>query len=155
DLPVIRKLYPGWTTAAQITDTLILARLIFGDMRDRDFEVRNGQIKRGLEPTLPGNLIGAQKLEAWGYRLKQMKGEYTEWCKANGIDDPWARWRPEMQRYCEQDVVVTEALYLMLATKGLEDEWALAANIEMRFASLIQLQEAHGFRFDGKAAKLL
>lgn len=154
DLPVIRKLYPKWKHSALIIDTLISARLMFGDMRDRDFGVRERQIRKGLAPSLPGNLIGTHRLEAWGYRLGQMKGDYSVIMKERG-EDPWAKWNPLMQEYCEQDVRVTKALYEMLVSRGLREAWWKAADIEMRFASLIQLQERHGFRFDVKAAEKL
>lgn len=154
DIPVIRKLYPRWDSDARLVDTLVLARLIFGDMLDRDMRVREARIKRGLEPPLAGNLLGSHKLEAWGFRLGQMKGDYSEIMKARG-EDPWAKWNPMMQEYCEQDVRVTAALLKTLEDKGLSGAWAKAADIELRFAVLVQLQERHGFAFDvDGAAKL-
>jgi hypothetical protein len=71
DIPVIQKLYPWFTVPlANIVDTLVLSRLFFSDMFNRD----GGYIKAGK---LPGKLIGSHKLEAWGYRLGLQKGEYS------------------------------------------------------------------------------
>ena len=38
--------------------------------------------------------------------LKVMKGDYGKM-----IGNAWSRWSEDMQRYCEQDVEVLEALY--------------------------------------------
>jgi len=185
DNPVIRKLYPELgPLTAKITDTLILARLLFGDMKERDFAVRNRQIDRGQPATLPGQLIGTHKLEAWGYRLGAMKGDYSptvkEWGKVYANDgsllnvpeefhcladvtskgqptlNPWKCWNVPMQDYCVQDVAVTRDLHQMLTrTFDLEGEWAKAADIEHRFAILMQMQGTHGFRFNEEAAEKL
>jgi hypothetical protein len=109
-----------------------------------------------MEPSLPGNLIGRHSLESWGYRLGEMKGDYTKWCKEQGIEDPWARWRPEMHSYCEQDGRVTFKLFHMLLKRfDIYGEWARAIDIETRFQALIGLQERHGFRFDVQGAEKL
>lgn len=71
DIPVIQKLYPGFTIPLEnVVDTLVLSRLFFSDMFNRD----GGFIKAGK---LPSKLVGSHKLEAWGYRLGLQKGEYS------------------------------------------------------------------------------
>lgn len=154
DIPVIEKLYPHlWKNfSGKVTDTLIMTRLFFPNIKDKDFRVRENQLKRGQEPSLPGQRIGSHALEAWGYRLGEMKGDYSQIMKEKGLD-PWANWNHDMQVYCEQDVTVTAKLYQMMATRhDIENEWAQALDIEHRFQQAIHAQELHGFRFDEEAA---
>lgn len=138
DVPVLKHLVPGWDTKATIRDTLVLSKMLWptDKLKDLDFpRWRGGK--------LPGNLIGAHKLEAWGYRLGQMKGEYSatvkEWSKKltsgeiTEADvpsdlrvllttndrgqlclDPWLAWNKPMQDYCEQDVRVTVELFKLI-----------------------------------------
>lgn len=155
DIPVLRKLYPHVTLTDNVEDTMILTRFLFGDIKDRDFAERDKDIKAGRAPRLPGNLIGTHKLEAWGYRMGDLKDDYTEKCKLLGIENPWARWNHHMQSYCEQDVRVTTKLWeLCKGTKAYPESTA-ALETEHEFAKLIFLQQQHGFRFDVEAAEYL
>lgn len=136
DTPVIKHLCPGYEPPFQ-RDTLVLAKMIWptDKLKDLDFP-------RWRKGTLPGNLIGAQALEAWGYRMGQMKGEYSKTVKdlskeyashgdlslipeefhvlATTDDkgkpklDPWLAWNKPMQDYCEQDVRVTVKLFKLI-----------------------------------------
>lgn len=155
DIPVLRKLYPDLPLTDNVEDTMILTRFLFGDIKDRDFTERERDIKADRAPKLPGNLIGTHKLEAWGYRLGQMKGDYTDQCKLLGIGDPWSAWNPRMQEYCEQDVRVTKALWDVCVGIKAYGESASALWTEHEFAKLIYLQQQHGFRFDVEAAERL
>ena len=136
DIPVIRHLYPGWTTQAILRDTLVLCKMIWPmeALKQLDFP-------RWRKGTIPGQLIGAQKLEAWGYRLGLQKGEYVATVLEHGkklAEDPdytvpeeflplvteevelygrtktrlqpWKAWCRPMQDYCEVDVDVTGKL---------------------------------------------
>lgn len=154
DVPVLQKLFRDIKLTDNLEDTLILSRFLFGDIKAEDFRVREREIAKGKPTTLPGNMIGNHKLEAWGYRLGEMKGEYTEQCKHLGID-PWVSWNVHMQRYCEQDVRVTAKLHKMLTSRPAYAESAKALWIEHEFAKLIHKQEQHGFRFDVEAAEKL
>ncbi|MCC5780551.1 hypothetical protein H7H48_15930 [Nitratireductor sp. B36] len=137
DLPVLQHLYPWFQPRAQKRDTLIMAKMIWpvDKLKELDFP-------RWRKGTLPGQLIGAQKLEAWGYRMGRMKGEYSsdvkalskeyqehgdlekvpEWARVlASIDakgkpclDPWKSWNLPMQEYCEQDVEVTHELWNLI-----------------------------------------
>ena len=140
DIPVIQKLYPSWSTSATIVDTLVLARMIYSNIKGSDF----GRFSRG---ELPGNLIGTHKLEAYGYRLGLMKGEYGK-----GEGDVWAEWNQEMSDYCEQDVRVTKALYDKILTAGFSKE---AADLEREVAAIILRQENVGILFNEKKAQVL
>lgn len=155
DLPAIRKLIPDWWAEGKITDTLILTRLFFAEIKDKDFAIRKAQLDRGLDPTLPGNLIGLHSLKAWGYRLGFHKDTFGETAD-------WSVWTPEMQAYCVKDVEVNKKLFDMIVERygsaegpSFWKEWDQAVDIEMRFAHLICLQERHGFRFDVETAEKL
>ena len=73
DIPTLEKLFPDVIFdrkyRGQIIDTLVLARLIYSNIKDKDF----GLMKAGK---IPGDLVGSHKLEAWGYRLGVFKGTY-------------------------------------------------------------------------------
>ena len=96
DIPVIKKLYP-WFEIEQpkVLDTLVCTRLIWSNVKDHDAKLMK-------EGRLPGKLFGSHKLEAWGYRLGNYKGDFA---------GPWDTCTTEMVEYCQQDVEVTFALY--------------------------------------------
>lgn len=129
DIPVLQKLYPNFKLEGIARDTLMLAKMIWpvDSLKQLDFP-------RWRKGVLPGQLIGAHKLEAWGYRLGLQKGEYSATVKALAKeyadhkdrsqvpeeyhtlfteDDKlfeWAAWCKPMQDYCEVDVEVTHKL---------------------------------------------
>ena len=108
DLPVLRKLYPWFVLGDhRAIDTLIEAKLRWPRDKLRPWDFRDGP-KHKMPPKLYGN----HSLEAFGYRLGVMKGEYKDECAKLGIaeDAIWQSWRPQMQDYCVQDVIVTKAL---------------------------------------------
>ncbi|UIY29168.1 DNA polymerase [Neorhizobium galegae] len=137
DIPVLKHLFPWFAPTGTVRDTLIMAKMIWpvDKLKDLDFP-------RWRAGKLPGNMIGAHRLEAWGYRLGQMKGEYSadvkrlskelqehgdlslipEWAhcllskdaKGNTILDPWIAWNQPMQDYCVQDVEVTHQLWNLI-----------------------------------------
>jgi len=144
DEPAINKVHPTWKSKATRRDTIVLSRLIWPEIKKQDFLL----LKR-LGGIFPKNLIGKHSLEAWGYRIRNRKVDYKDWCKENGIEQPFAIWRPEMQSYCEQDVDVTFDLWHRIAKKNYSEQ---AIEIEHQFAMLIGEQERHGFGFDERAA---
>lgn len=175
DIPAIIKVYPWWFISRQkVTDTLILSRLIWPEIRDNDFALRKQHMPRVrnavriakredpevdefalqkelMNKVLPGYLIGSHGLEAWGYRLGEWKGDYSKEMKSQGLD-PWAHWNTEMQEYCEQDIVVTRKLYALQISK---DYSAFAIQIERDFAWVMAEMERNGFPFDlNKATRL-
>lgn len=133
---VIRHLHPDWTEPFS-RDTLILSKMIWptDKLKDLDWPRWRAAQASGHPEKFPGQLVGAHKLEAWGYRLGEMKGDYSDtvkkWSKVyaesgtlDGIPedfhvlastdakgrlclDPWKAWNKPMQDYCEQDVRVT------------------------------------------------
>lgn len=79
DIPVLKHLYPEWDFKGIARDTLVLAKMIWPMelLKELDFP----RWRRGV---IPGQLIGAQKLEAWGYRLGLQKGEYVTYVLEHG-----------------------------------------------------------------------
>ena len=61
DYEAIKELFPKWDFKGKTYDTLILSRLFFTDILDRDF--------RSRPANMPANLYGRHSLEAWGHRL--------------------------------------------------------------------------------------
>lgn len=137
DLLAIKKLYPNWRMkkGARILDTLILARMLFPDVH-KTKGINNHKLMP-FEKRLHG-------LEIWGKRLGEFKGDYSKEMKAKGLD-PWAQWSVTMQDYCEQDVVVTDKLFLFLMSRK---PTPASMEIESEFAKVIVRQEQRGFAFD-------
>ena len=141
DVPVIEKLL-GIRMTCRILDTMVWARLIYADIKGSDF-------KRGQQGTLPTKLIGSFALEAFGYRLGILKGEF-------GKTADWSKWTQEMSDYCEQDVRVTAALYQALLKNFNNDECSREAiDLEHAVATIVTRQERHGVLFKQKEAETL
>lgn len=140
DLPVIRKLYPTFWTFAKPFDTLLMSKLVYPDVG----EIDDRNIRRGKN--FPKKLRGRYSLKAWGYRLGELKGDYCE------QEDCWSQWSIDMQRYCEQDVMVTKKLFDLLKSKNISEE---AIKLEHQFAQIIFEQEQRGVYFDKEKAVAL
>ena len=136
DIPVIKKLYPRWEFKGQVIDTMVWARLAYPDIKKVDFALH----RQGI---LPGKLIGRHSLEAWGYRLRELKGEYAK------LND-WSKWTPELSMYCEQDVRVTARLVEKLSSRGMTAE---AIKLEHEVQKIIARQIDYGVAFDVPAAE--
>lgn len=113
DIPAIQIVKPGWNTEAKITDTLILSRLIYSDLKREDWDALRDMPKR---------LYGSHSLAAWGHRLRNHKGDYT---------GGWETWNEEMHQYMEQDVRLTAHLYRIFdvdkfSTRAIELEHQVA-----------------------------
>lgn len=118
DVPVIKKLAKVLLNRTihipkeNVLDTLVMSRLIFANIKDTDA----GLLRAGK---LPGARFGSHALEAWGYRLGEMKGEYKDDFKREleeqgeaytpGLE--WLRFNENMMEYNVQDVVVTVRLF--------------------------------------------
>lgn len=139
DFPALQKVYPWFTfDVDKVIDTLVLSRMLYGNLRDQD-------VIKGSRSNLPRKLYGSHSLEAWGYRLGILKGEF-------GKATDWAEWSPDMQRYCERDVEVNLALLKHFEAKG----WSYrAASLEMWFQYIMAKQQQAGFPFDKDKAVAL
>lgn len=141
DIPAIQKLYPSFEPSGKVFDTIVCSRLIWADMKEKDFA------RVISDPSFPKKLIGSHSLKAWGYRVGVLKGDYKESEKAD-----FSKWSQEMEDYCVQDVEVTERLWRLIVSKNYS---AISLELEHRFAMIMQKQQAHGFYFDvPKAQKL-
>ena len=155
DVPAIQKVHPWFAPRGRVLDTLVLSRMFRPDLAGRD----EGLVIRGK---LPKKLRGSHGLEAWGYRLGNWKGDYSDIMKADGLD-PWAAWNNSMQNYCEQDVEVTALLlkHFLRIWKGKDKDGkgvphsARSVWLEMDVATILSRQERWGFAFDVKKAEKL
>ena len=140
DIEAIKELFPKWETKAKLYDTLILSRLFFTDLLDRDF--------RSRPANMPGNLYGRHSLESWGHRLGVHKSEFGK-----QLDGDWSTYSPEMLEYCAQDVTVSVQVAKMFEPKL--EQYADSIETEHRIATIMAWQEREGFPFDVQAAHQL
>jgi DNA polymerase I-like protein with 3'-5' exonuclease and polymerase domains len=138
DIPVLRKLYPHVAYKAQIRDTIIMSRVVWpkDDLRDKDFKLFK-------KDKIPGKMIGAYSLQAFGYRLLEYKGDYS---------GKWETCNQEMVDYCVQDIEVTAKLWDRLAKENWSED---SYELETEVAKIIFRQEQHGFLFDEKKCDAL
>lgn len=135
DIPVIQKLHPWFEVPRdRVFDTLVLSRLIWSDLSDRDNKP---------ESPVEAKLRGSHSLKAWGQRLKLAKGDY---------DGGWEAFNEEMLEYNVRDVDVTERLWTHIEKKAYSPT---AIELEHAVAWLVSRQERHGFVFDDSGATKL
>ena len=132
DLPALKKVY-DFNYKGKIRDTLVLTRLIWSDIKERDFQTKD----------FPTKLIGRHSLQAWGVRLGNTKGDYT---------GSWEQFNDEMLSYCIQDVHVTDSLWKKICEKNYSEE---SIELEHRLAEIIYQQECNGFKFNTTKAQRL
>lgn len=137
DMPALEKQF-GWTFPnVKMWDTLILSRLHYADIgRQMDWP----KINRG--GTMPRKLANRHSLEAWGHRLKENKGDFSD----------YETLTQEMIDYCIQDTKVTRLLYQLFERTNLpRSTWEL----EHEFARNIQAMCDRGVAFDEAKAEAL
>lgn len=138
DLPVIQHIHPSFTYKARVLDTMVWGRLAWPEIKNTDF----GLHKKGV---LPGKLIGSHSLEAYGYRMGDLKGDFKK-------TTDWKEWSPAMSDYCEGDVRITAKLYDKLLAKQIDQR---AIELEHEVAKIITRQMHHGLAFDVQKAEAL
>jgi DNA polymerase-1 len=171
DIHAIRKVYPTWKPKGIVRDSMLTASIIW-PKNPTLFDIDRKLVKKGK---LAGNLMGSHSLMAWGQRVGEWKGEYTDSRKAQLkalnpkhtkeelFHFTWGEWNQEMHDYCEQDVRATAKLWrrilaelqdwqaTMPKTKTLE-----CIDLEHEVAWIVARQELNGVGFDREAAvKLL
>lgn len=149
DIPAIQVLYPWFKPKGKVTDTRVLSKLIYPDLRERDFAYA------AKHPEFPKQLIGQHSLEAWGHRLGDYKDDFSKRMEALGLD-PWGTLPPEYEKeredYCEQDVRVNVKQYRKFVGKGFSES---SIELEHAVRAILNRQEAFGFMFDEEAAAKL
>lgn len=137
DFAVLEKLYSYVVPFHKKLDTLVLARLIFPDVRSDDGEkTAAGLLKMGEH-------FGRHTLRAWGLRLGIQKGDF---------EGPWDKWTQAMQDYCVQDVDTSLALWRHLNPDAFSQAAIL---LEHRTAVVCRQITRAGWPFDLQKAGLL
>lgn len=134
DVPVIKKLHSKFK-APKLTDTLSMARLMFPNIKDKDFLQK--------PKDMPTKMYGRQGLAAWGFRLGEYKDNY---------DLGFEEFNDEMLSYCEQDVQVNVKLYKLCLNTNTDER---AINLEHEINMVTSQMENTGFHFDVASAATL
>ena len=108
DIPLLKEQFPDFEFDGEILDTLVLSRLFYPHITDRDYERR----AHGM----PQRLYGRHSLEDSGYRLKCFKGDFGK------REGDWSKYTPEMLDYCIQVSQVTYKLFQLLQRR-MNDAW--------------------------------
>jgi len=146
DIPAIKKVFPDFKPQGLVRDTLVLSRLAFPDLRDRDMADQAKARSESLK-ALPSTWIGSHSLKAWGYRMHMHKGEALE----QVTDFRSLQYTEEIGDYCKQDVRITAKLYNKMMLIVPLDPMIL----EHHFSECIAEQMRNGFGFDlNKATRL-
>jgi DNA polymerase-1 len=164
DVPLIKKLHPTAKLPAFCGDTMVLSRLVHPDIKATDFirarnwreyaeyqerlveweegdpSERKPEWHQPIPKPFPAKLIGSYSLAAWGYRLGEHKGDYTD-----GFDT----FNENMFDYMMQDGNVTHLLFTKLMGHQPSTQ---SVELEHRIAALCFQIEQNGFPFDVKAA---
>lgn len=153
---------PDYAHEATLSDTLVMARMVFADVKESDFRM-------AAKGKLEGRLIGQQGLEAWGQRLGLHKGDYKKEREADlkqqhkeaGLPPPtdeelhhyvWGTWNVAMHDYMMLDVDVNHLLW----EKIQEFDWSPEAiQMEHEIHALMVQQERNGFFFNRERAEKL
>lgn len=134
DLKVLKKLY-NFEYKGKVTDTLVLTRLIYSDIKDRDF-------KKWRAGAFQPKLIGSHSLKAWGVRLGEHKGDFGE-------TTDWSEFTQGMLDYCVQDTMVNVKLYQKIMEANYSED---AIELEHDIHRICLEQEWLGFPFNVKKA---
>lgn len=139
DIPVLQKLYPNWKCTAQTIDTYALANLVYP--KDKLFELDETTFSH-----IDSKLRGSQSLRAWGQRLKNLKGDHSN----------WSCFSEEMLQYCQNDVLVSVLVYTYLVRTLKEKDPELndlrSVALEHDISQILSLQVETGWQFDVDAA---
>ena len=133
----------------QDADTLIGHNIIGFDLPVLD-NLYNFKYKGKIIDTLVMSRLynpvreNGHSLKTWGYRLGIPKQEQPE----------FESYTPAMLNYCEQDVILNEAVYKYLLDEGTGFS-KQSFDLEQKTASIIREQEKTGFYFDSQQAMTL
>lgn len=138
DLWAIRKLYPDWTTSAEIKDTLVYSRLGWPNIRELDHQKKWGDLEKKS---------GSHSLGAWGDRLG-----FKKWSHVVEDKSMFERWSRELEDYCQRDVEVNHRFWQECKKKDLNEG---SVNLEHRIFTLMHDMEHYGFLFDRRKGERL
>lgn len=134
DIPAILNVYPEFKPKGKLIDTLILCRMLYPNILDTDFKKKwDG---------MPIQLYGRHSLEAYGFRLGYSK-RHADLADFSELTE-------ELAERCVCDVELNVKLWHRLQPKA--ESIPCAVDLEMRFASLVALQERSGFAFNVQGA---
>jgi len=141
DFRALKKVYPSFSKKEKclLCDTLIMSRVLWPELEPVD-----DQKFSHIDPKHKGR----HSLGAWGDRLNVNK---TDFPTEKGAYK-WDTWTPEMQKYCENDTLVSLELYNYFQSQELDPR---CYELEHAFAVIMSLQEDFGFPFNEKAAYAL
>jgi DNA polymerase I-like protein with 3'-5' exonuclease and polymerase domains len=143
DLPVLAQEY-NWKPKCEVYDVMIATSLIYRDLYLADTQNHKWRTR------VPKKLYGSNSLRAWGYRLEELKGDFSS-------KHDWElneETRDDFIDYAKQDIVVTRKVYEYIEPKVAKYKDAL--ELEQEVAKIIARQERYGFLFDvTKARELL
>lgn len=162
DIPAIEMCFPDFDPQGRIIDTLVMSRMCFADIKEKDFRM-------AAKGQLEGRLIGLQGLEAWGQRLGLAKGDYKKdreaelkaLHKEEGREAPtdaelhayvWGTWNVAMHDYMMLDADVNEKLWVKIEAMDWSSE---ATRMEHEIHALMVQQERNGFFFDREGGEAL
>ena len=138
DLRALKTVYSSFRKKKEciLCDTLIMSRVLWPELEPVD-----EQKFSHIDPKYKGK----HSLGAWGARLNVNKSDFP----VEDGADKWDKWTPEMQKYCENDTLVSLELYNYFQTQGIDPR---CYQLEHNFAIIMSLQEHFGFPFNEKAA---
>ena len=134
DLPALKKIF-NWEPKenAVIRDTLIMSRLMYSDMAQRDHS----------ENRIRQDLYGRHSLKSWGQRLGFEKGAFGEG------ESVFSSFTVDMLNYCARDVELNHKLYERLMSRGFSDD---SIELEHEIYKICETQKEYGFPFDSLKA---
>ena len=121
DLPCLKKLWDIDIDYRKVEDTLVLSTLFYPERK------------------------GGHSLRQWGVRLKNEKGEHTDWSKLTS----------DMISYCIQDVRLTDQVYKHLLSCEKEDFSDRSIELEHMIKHIITQQERKGFYLNEKKTHMI
>lgn len=122
DSPVTQRLCDGTSHLGNTIDTLMLSYL--------------------YDPAMPGG----HSLEAWGVRMRDLKGDFSD----------YSRYSPEMDAYCQQDVRLGKKVFKALVQRMLRMGFSeLSCEIEHQIRDVLNEQQTNGWYFDIPGAQAL
>lgn len=122
DGPHTTRLVDGFATIDRVVDTLVLSYL--------------------YDPVM----VGGHSLEAWGERLREPKGNFSD----------WSAYSMEMDQYCQQDVRLGKKVFKALVTRMRRMGFSeLSCEIEHHIREVVDEQQRNGWYFDIPGAQSL